>query len=63
MLSQQGIVMTPGLLDKPLHLPGGEANLERNMQVLQEMGMEGWQALDVGGRCPVGHAAFARDKT
>ena len=34
MLSQQGIVMTPGLLDKPLHLPGGEANLERNMQVL-----------------------------
>ena len=34
MLSQQGIVMTPGLLEKPLHLPGGEANLERNMQVL-----------------------------
>ncbi|WP_426160836.1 C39 family peptidase [Pseudomonas sp. DWR1-3-2b2] len=34
MLSQQGIVMTPGLLDKPLHLPGGEADLERNMQVL-----------------------------
>ena len=34
MLSQQGIVMTPGLLDKPLHLPGDEANLERNMQVL-----------------------------
>ncbi|KTC62632.1 hypothetical protein AO262_19435 [Pseudomonas fluorescens ABAC62] len=34
MLSQQGIVMTPGLLDKPLHLPGGEADLARNMQVL-----------------------------
>ncbi|MDF3132110.1 Peptidase_C39 like family protein [Pseudomonas extremaustralis] len=34
MLSQQGIVMTPGLLEKPLHLPGGEADLERNMQVL-----------------------------
>lgn len=34
MLSQQGIVITPGLLDKPLHLPGGEADLERNMQVL-----------------------------
>ncbi|MGE1153398.1 peptidase C39 family protein [Pseudomonas kitaguniensis] len=34
MLSQEGIVMTPGLLDKPLHLPGGEADLERNMQVL-----------------------------
>ncbi|WP_460135350.1 C39 family peptidase [Pseudomonas sp. S1_E04] len=34
MLSQQGIVMTPGLLDKPLHLPGAEADLARNMQVL-----------------------------
>lgn len=34
MLSVQGIVMTPGLLDKPLHLPGAEAELERNMQVL-----------------------------
>ena len=40
MLSQQGIVMTPGLLDKPLRLPGGEADLERNMQVLaREYGM------------------------
>lgn len=40
MLSQQGIVITPGLLDKPLHLPGGEADLERNMQVLaREYGM------------------------
>jgi len=34
MLSQQGIVMTPGLLDKPLHLPGAEADLERNMPKL-----------------------------
>lgn len=34
MLSQQGIRITPGLLDKPLHLPGAEADLERNMQVL-----------------------------
>ncbi len=40
MLSQQGIVITPGLLDKPLHLPGAEADLERNMQVLaREYGM------------------------
>ena len=40
MLSQQGIVITPGLLDKPLHLPGGEADLERNMQGLaREYGM------------------------
>ncbi|MDY7559874.1 peptidase C39 family protein [Pseudomonas sp. CCC3.2] len=34
MLSQQGVIITPGLLDKPLQLPGGEANLERNMQNL-----------------------------
>lgn len=40
MLSQQGIVITPGLLDKPLRLPGGEADLERNMQALaREYGM------------------------
>jgi hypothetical protein len=40
MLSQQGIVISPGLLDKPLHLPGGEARLEQNMQTLaREYGM------------------------
>lgn len=40
MLSQQGLVITPGLLDKPLHLPGGEANLQQNMQALaREYGM------------------------
>ncbi|NBF04148.1 peptidase C39 family protein [Pseudomonas sp. Fl5BN2] len=40
MLSQQGIVITPGLLDKPLHLPGGEAQLQQNMQRLaREYGM------------------------
>ncbi|MFY0727968.1 peptidase C39 family protein [Pseudomonas sp. NFX15] len=40
MLSQQGIVITPGLLDKPLHLPGGEAQLQQNMQDLaREYGM------------------------
>lgn len=40
MLSQQGIVITPGLLDKPLHLPGAEAQLQQNMQVLaREYGM------------------------
>ncbi|EPA92757.1 peptidase C39 family protein [Pseudomonas umsongensis] len=40
MLSQQGIVITPGLLDKPLHLPGGEAQLQQNMQNLaREYGM------------------------
>jgi len=40
MLSQQGIVITPGLLDKPLHLPGGEEQLQQNMQNLaREYGM------------------------
>ncbi|WP_047305422.1 PA2778 family cysteine peptidase [Pseudomonas fluorescens] len=34
MLSQQGIVITPGLLDKPLHLPGAEAQLQQNLQSL-----------------------------
>jgi hypothetical protein len=34
MLSQQGVIITPGLLDKPLQLPGGEAKLEQNMQNL-----------------------------
>ncbi|UUT21961.1 PA2778 family cysteine peptidase [Pseudomonas sp. T8] len=40
MLSQQGIVITPGLLDKPLHLPGAETKLQQNMLTLaREYGM------------------------
>lgn len=40
LLSQQGVVITPGLLDKPLHLPGAEAQLQQNMQKLaREYGM------------------------
>ena len=40
MLSRQGIVITPGLLEKPLHLPGAEARLQQNMQNLaREYGM------------------------
>jgi len=40
MLSQQGIAITPGLLDKPLHLPGAEAKLQQNMLTLaREYGM------------------------
>jgi len=40
VLAQQGIVITPGLLDKPLHLPGAEAQLQQNMQNLaREYGM------------------------
>ncbi|WP_460067419.1 peptidase C39 family protein [Pseudomonas sp. S2_H08] len=40
LLSQQGIVITPGLLEKPLHLPGAEDKLQRNLQNLaREYGM------------------------
>ena len=40
MLSQQGVTVTPGLLEKPLNLPGAEDGLERNIQVLaREYGM------------------------
>ncbi|ROM77010.1 hypothetical protein BK652_24385 [Pseudomonas brassicacearum] len=34
LLTFQGTVITPGLLEKPLHLPGGEADLQQNMQTL-----------------------------
>jgi len=36
--------------------PEAETIYERNMQVLEDIGAEGWQALDVGARCPVAHA-------
>ncbi|MNQ64889.1 hypothetical protein D3C85_793290 [compost metagenome] len=40
LLFQQGVVITPGLLDKPLHLPGAEAQLQQNMPKLaREYGM------------------------
>lgn len=42
--------------------PEAEAIYERNMQLLREMGAQGWQALDVGARCPVAHAAPMREK-
>lgn len=32
MLAYQRVQITPGLLDKPLQLPGGEARLEQSMQ-------------------------------
>lgn len=34
LLTLQGTVITPGLLEKPLHLPGDEAKLQQNMQTL-----------------------------
>ena len=40
LLSRQGIVITPGLLEKPLRVPGAEAQLQENMQNLaREYGM------------------------
>ncbi|WP_434710192.1 peptidase C39 family protein [Pseudomonas sp. R1-1] len=40
LLSQQGVVITPGLLEKPLQLPGGEDKLQRNIENLaREYGM------------------------
>ncbi len=33
--------------------PEAEAIFERNMEVLEELGRDGWAALDVGPRCPV----------
>ena len=40
LLAQRGIVITPGLLEKPLHLPGAEDQLQQNMQNLaREYGM------------------------
>lgn len=34
LLTLQGTVTTPGLLEKPLRLPGGEARLQQNLQAL-----------------------------
>ncbi len=36
--------------------PEAETIYERNMQVLEDLGAEGWAKLDVGARCPMGHA-------
>ena len=36
--------------------PEAEMIYERNMQVLEDLGAEGWENLDVGARCPVGYA-------
>lgn len=37
--------------------PDAETIYERNMQVLEELGPVGWEALDVGARCPARSAA------
>ncbi len=36
--------------------PEAETIFERNIEVLEGLGMAGWKALDVGARCPVAHA-------
>ncbi|WP_019702615.1 DUF1415 domain-containing protein [Acidovorax oryzae] len=35
--------------------PEAEAIFERNIEMLEELGADGWAALDVGPRCPVAH--------
>ena len=41
-------------IDKAVEaFPEAEMIYERNMKVLEEMGIEGWLDLDVGARCPV----------
>lgn len=43
-------------IDKAVEaFPEAEMIYERNMQVLQEMGIEGWLDLDMAARCPVAH--------
>ena len=48
-------------IDKAVEaFPEAEAIYERNMEVLEKIGLEGWLDLDVGPRCPVaGHGAAA----
>ena len=36
--------------------PEAETIFERNIEVLEKLGLDGWNALDVGARCPVAHA-------
>ena len=43
-------------IDKAVEaFPEAEMIYEHNMEVLEEMGIEGWLDLDVGARCPVAH--------
>ena len=42
--------------------PEAETIFERNIEVLEGLGLDGWKALDVGARCPVAHTA-KQDKT
>ncbi len=37
--------------------PEAETIFERNIEVLEKLGLDGWNALDVGARCPVAHAS------
>ena len=37
--------------------PEAEEIFERNIEVLEKLGKDGWDALDLGARCPVAHAS------
>lgn len=42
--------------------PEAEEIFERNIEVLERLGPQGWADLDVGPRCPMGHGARAGAK-
>ena len=42
--------------------PEAEEIFERNIEVLERLGMQGWKALDVDARCPMGHGAVGGNK-
>ena len=49
-------------IDKAVEVfPEAETIFERNIEVLEKLGLAGWNALDVGARCPVAHTA-TKDK-
>lgn len=48
-------------IDKAVEaFPEAEMIYERNMEVLETMGIEGWLDLDVAARCPVAHTTEAQ---
>lgn len=50
-------------IDKAVEaFPEAESIYEKNMETLEQMGLEGWLDLDVGPRCPFPHKGGAAEK-
>ena len=50
-------------LDRAVEVfPEAEEIFERNIEVLERLGMQGWVDLDVGARCPMGHGGKKDDE-